>query len=361
MNSNKVFIYGLTGDDNIIRYVGKTPSRRLNKRKHEHLSEARSLRDNRHKNNWIRKILNKDENLNIIVLEECNEDNWIEREIFWISQFENLTNRSEGGEGNSGYEYKLNLEEVMKWVKTNIPEVNSESKWRKYKKKNNLPDFIPNRPDARYKNDGWISFTHFFNYVDHSKRKNFITYDDLKKTVIENKIKTLKQYKNFRKENMPSNPNLFYKEWKSCRDFFGEIKANKEIKNKRNIVLYEDAKSTIKSLNFTKKVEYTKWYEENKNLCLPRNPPVYYKDEWISWNDFFGNNLPKIINYYKKQKSTLFLSYSNAKEWIKNNISNLKIENDWRKITKTLPKFIPKRPDYVYKNSGWKNYAEFLS
>ena len=356
--SDKIFIYGLTGDDNVIRYIGKTSLRRLEKRRGEHISEATTLIDNRHKNNWIRKVLKNGENLNILVLEECDESIWQEREIFWISQFNNLTNRTEGGDGKSGYEYKLTLEEVMTWVKNNIPKINSESKWRDYVKNNSLPNFIPKRPDSRYKNDGWISFPHFFNYPDH--KKQYISYEDLKKFIQENKINGYHKYLEIRTKNMPFNPVDFYDECNSLKD----ILCKKPIKfknKKRNIISYDDAKIIIKNLNFTKKKEYTCWYSENKHLMLPINPPVYYKKEWMSWQDFFGNSLPIIINYHKHEKSTHFLPYSDAKEWINSNMSDIKTENDWRKITKTLPKFIPKRPDYVFKNNGWINYASFLS
>lgn len=29
-------------------------------------------------------------------------------------------------------------------------------------------------------------------------------------------------------------------------------------------------------------------------------------------------------------------------------------------ITEELPIFIPKRPDYIYKNNGWISYKKFL-
>ena len=54
MNS-KVYIYGLTGDDNVVRYVGKTI--RPNIRKLEHIAESKSSKVNYYKNNWIKKIL----------------------------------------------------------------------------------------------------------------------------------------------------------------------------------------------------------------------------------------------------------------------------------------------------------------
>lgn len=39
----------------------------------------------------------------IMLLEECPEEKWQEREIFWISNFDGLTNQTIGGEGKTGY------------------------------------------------------------------------------------------------------------------------------------------------------------------------------------------------------------------------------------------------------------------
>ena len=33
----------------------------------------------------------------------------------------------------------------------------------------------------------------------------------------------------------------------------------------------------------------------------------------------------------------------------------------WRKITHSLPYYISRRPDYLFKDKGWVNYTTFLS
>ena len=355
----KIYIYGLSGNDGIIRYVGKTYD--TYKRLNEHIYESKNPRNNNHKNNWIKKIIKNNENLNISILEECNENNWIEKEKFWISKIENLTNISTGGDGVGGRRYKTSLNDIITWIKDNIPEIKSEMMWRIYIKNNNLPGFIPRNPYARYKNDGWISWNHFFSYPNH--KTLFLPFIDLKILVQKSKIKTIKEYRENRTEHMPYSPDVYYKnEWKSWKDFLG-YKKIKDIKKsrKKTLVNYNDAKSIIKNFNFTKKKEYVEWYSKNKDKLLPSNPIKYYKKEWNGWIDFFGNNLPKVINYHKKSKNNNFLSYNDAKEWIKINYSILRGESNWRKITKELPYFIPKRPDYVYKNNGWENWKVYLN
>lgn len=94
-----VYIYALAepGTD-IIRYIGKTVD--LKNRLTRHLSETSKT----YKNNWIKSLNGiKPE---VIILDECDEDNWIDCEKYWISQCKTwgfkLTNLTEGGEGMCG-------------------------------------------------------------------------------------------------------------------------------------------------------------------------------------------------------------------------------------------------------------------
>jgi hypothetical protein len=357
------YIYGLSGNDGTIRYVGK--SYNPNKRLREHLLESTKNVGNKHKNNWIKNLIKNGEEINVIILEECDENNWVEREKFWIKKLTNLVNISEGGEGCSGVRFKKPLNDIILWVKENLPHIKTESQWREYVKSNILPDFIPKRPDSRYKNDGWISFNHFLSYP--TNKEKYMTYNELQTSVRKNNIKTSTEYRNNRTHNMPYSPEVYYKEeWVSWKDFLGyDKKIGRKIirpfkEKKEPIVSFDVAKKIIKKLNFTKKIEYDIWYQENKKLNLPSHPKIFYKNEWISWQDFFGNNLPKIINYHKREKNNNFLTYNETKKWVKLNLPNVRIESDWRKITNNLPYYIPKRPDNRYKNNGWCGWKEFF-
>ena len=57
---------------------------------------------------WIISLLNKNELPGIYLLENCSLENWKQREVYWISQFDNLTNMTKGGDGgdtNSGRKF----------------------------------------------------------------------------------------------------------------------------------------------------------------------------------------------------------------------------------------------------------------
>lgn len=100
-----IYIYCLKDPEtNEIRYIGKTASP-LYKRLSSH------YRDKKHsyKTHWISSLKNKNLKPIIELVEECTENNWIEREKYWIAYYRerfNLTNYLDGGQGQQkGYKH----------------------------------------------------------------------------------------------------------------------------------------------------------------------------------------------------------------------------------------------------------------
>ena len=115
----KILIYKLIDPiTKEIRYIGKTKNS-LTKRLYEHCT-LRNLKTNTYKNNWVKQILKLNLRPEIYMVEEVNDDNWIEREIYWIKFYKEtgnkLTNTSDGGEGSFGY--KMTKESIDKSLKT---------------------------------------------------------------------------------------------------------------------------------------------------------------------------------------------------------------------------------------------------
>ena len=80
-----------------IRYIGVT-TRKLSERLSQHCCDGKYKTGN-HKVHWIKSILNKNERPIIELIEVCNEENWEDREIYWIGYYDNLTNTKKGGKG----------------------------------------------------------------------------------------------------------------------------------------------------------------------------------------------------------------------------------------------------------------------
>lgn len=104
--NREVYIYALSYN-NDIRYIGRTFN--INKRFKEHIRESFFIKNKRkynsHKSNWIRKV----KDINIEIIDICNEDNYSFWEQHYISLYKswgfNLLNKTIGGEGLSGYKY----------------------------------------------------------------------------------------------------------------------------------------------------------------------------------------------------------------------------------------------------------------
>jgi group I intron endonuclease len=86
-----IYIYTLSHPiTNEVRYVGKTIN--IKRRYKQHLYDKRHS----HKASWVKSLKNEGLKPVLTILETC-QDNWQEREIFWISQYDNLTNLKQGG------------------------------------------------------------------------------------------------------------------------------------------------------------------------------------------------------------------------------------------------------------------------
>jgi len=104
-----------------IRYVGKTITS-LNDRLKVHIRQSKIAKKHTHKEAWIKSLLNKNVRPIIELIEEVDNDIWVERECFWISQLPNLTNISSGGHcGGNGVKHteerKQKLREKAKTIK----------------------------------------------------------------------------------------------------------------------------------------------------------------------------------------------------------------------------------------------------
>jgi hypothetical protein len=282
----KIFIYGLSAEDNIIRYVGK--SYRPNIRKNDHLSAAKRGIIT-YKNNWIRKVLNSGGTINIQILEECNKNNWVEKEKYWIKQFKNLTNVSEGGEGQSGKRFKSTIIEVKEWVSKNLFWIDSETKWREYVKYNTIPKYIPKRPDAAFKDKGWVSWGDFLNtdnkkYITHS-----ISYTELKNIANIIKLNNIRSWYNYaRINNLPVNPQLTYKNngWVSWNDFLGC--SYERIKGEL-FYSYDECKKLLAGLSINS-TTFNDYIKKNKITGIPKSPYSFFKKRgtWLGWKDFLS-------------------------------------------------------------------------
>lgn len=89
---NTIYIYTLSHPiTNEVRYVGKTIN--VKRRYKQHLYDKRGS----HKASWVKSLKSEGLKPILTIIENCTPENWVEREMYWIKQFDNLTNLKAGG------------------------------------------------------------------------------------------------------------------------------------------------------------------------------------------------------------------------------------------------------------------------
>ena len=86
---------------NEVRYIGQTLLLRQKKRLYEHVKYAHKGKT--HSSCWIRKLIRCGETPIMNVIEVVSKDNVNDREKYWIKQFDNLTNLTDGGQADFTY------------------------------------------------------------------------------------------------------------------------------------------------------------------------------------------------------------------------------------------------------------------
>ena len=169
-----------------------------------------------------------------------------------------------------------------------------------------------------------------------AKKEKYISKQELLILLSENKINSLGQYLNFRKSriNLPYD----YKRVYNVGSFHELIGLQPEI-----IPDYKEAQRLCKINGVKNQKEY---HLTCKMLNLPYHPDRYYKNSgWKNWKDFLDTN------YFAFEEAKRFastLGLSDFKDW-----------NKYKNASRFNRRF-PKNPNQVYKNKGWKGWADFL-
>ena len=131
---------------------------------------------------------------------------------------------------------------------------------------------LPSSPHITYKE--WISWKEFLG-TGRIYSKSWPSYEEAQKIAQAVNITTAKEYfQKYKELGLPSNPNITYKEWISWREFLGTV---------RSWPSYKEAQKIASAAHITTRKEYLQKYKE---LGLPSNPNITYKEQWISWSDF---------------------------------------------------------------------------
>ena len=204
---------------------------------------------------------------------------------------------------------------------------------------------MPSNPDKHYKE--WTNWNEFFG----NRSLPLAPYEELKKITRDQGIKSAKDYHLFRTENkgvfngwrIPSNPHRYYDEWKGWSNFF----------EKPPIAPYEELKKAVRDQGLKTSKDYQLLREKNEGVLndwrMPSNPDKYYEKEWVNWNEFFGNRSFPLAPYKELKKILIDQRVKSTREYRLLREKNKGVINGWK---------LPSEPHKKYKE--WVNWNEFL-
>lgn len=221
-------------------------------------------------------------------------------------------------------------------------------------------------------------------------------------------LKSFIQQKNFKKLEdwfkyinstilIPFTPNKVYSEWTNWEDFLGNeniidedtfdyIEENYllstvfdldklttyELEILRNYFKYTDnkylsfekSKQYVHSLNLESQKDWDKLVLDNNLPKFIHKYPHFHfsKYGWKNWDDWLGiqNKTVKKFKYNDLLDNSNYLSYDNAKKYIKE--KGIKTKDEWKAFanSKDFPAFLSTEPHFFYQNSGWINFDHWL-
>jgi hypothetical protein len=115
---------------------------------------------------------------------------------------------------------------------------------------------------------------------------------------------------------------------------------------------FDDARVAVHDEELRSVAQYKEWWDRNRPQQIPKYPYNVYKKEWVTWNDFLGND-----NVFDCEKK-VYTPYPEAVKWCHS--QRIKSQRAWLDYIREtgLPDGIPSRPDLVYRT--WVSWNHWL-
>ena len=268
----------------------------------------------------------------------------------WISWMDWLGNEDKRGACSKDF---LSFGEARDYVRG--LGLKSAIEWREWTKSGERPYNIPSAPDRFYKDKGWISFGDWLGSEDKrgSSSKDFLSFEEARKYVRGLGLRLCYEWRKWltseeRPYNIPSNPNIVYKDqgWISFGDWLGT--QNKRGACSKDFLSFEEAREYARNLGLKSVTEWKRWARSGERpYNIPSNANVIYKNKgWINWMDWLGKE--NFLSFKEAREYVRALGLSSLSEWIK-----------WLE-SEDRPDNIPAAPNSVYKDQGWIGWKDWL-
>lgn len=174
-------------------------------------------------------------------------------------------------------------------------ELKNTTEWRAFSKSSLRPLNIPGRPQATYKDEGWISMGDWLGTHSPSTRgRTYLPFAEARKFVRKLNLKNMKEWRlyyssNDRLEHIPSDPARIYKEqgWLNFGDWLG----NDNLSNRKRIFLnFEESRTLVHQFGFKDRIEWNQFSKSSARPAdIPARPDIVFKNKgWQGWSDFLG-------------------------------------------------------------------------
>jgi len=252
------------------------------------------------------------------------------------------------------------FEEARKFVHS--LKLKSQKEWREYRKSGKRPLDIPTDPYGSYKNKGWITWGDWLGtFTIANYNIKFRSFVNARKFARSLNLKSGQEWNEYCKSgkkptDIPTISDTTYKNkgWKSWGDFLGTGRVANQNRKFRS---FDDARKFARKKNLINREEWKSLVKSNKiPNDIPSVPQTVYKNKgWKSWGDFLGTG-----NISGRDRHKQFKLLSESRKFVRS--LGLKTRLEWGNYVKKnkLPNDLPRDPQTVYENEGWKGWGDFL-
>lgn len=282
---------------NDVRYIGVTTNS-LKNRLYQHKYNSKKLKT--HSAKWINSLLKKDFSPIIELIEICDENNWEEKEKYWISYYDNLTNHHIGGKGVILNRTKESINSTSNSKKISLIQINKQGEfikeWDSIKEASDFLGKSPNAITMSIKNNNYCGGFKWVKKCNYNKKNNYINnkkHYRLKKVYVYNMYGIFEKEFNSLKETV-----LFFETTKE--NIMSCIKNFSRYKNYFFSYTYYDIYENKKKYNIIQQYSLD-------NILIKEFNSFKEVDSFFNLKGFFSSI------YHKKEKSNKEIIWRNYK------------------------------------------------
>jgi hypothetical protein len=228
----------------------------------------------------------------------------------------------------------------------------SAAEWWDYCKSGKKPDAISGSPHLTYAGEGWAGLGDWLGTGTIAPfLRQYRPFEEARAFVHTLSLKSSDEWATYCKsgakpDDIPTAASAVYKDhgWAGMGDWLGTGRT-------RSYRSFEQACDFVRELGLSSVQEWQRYCKSGlKPHDIPNAPEhVYRNSGWKSYSDWVGNGRNRNFLPFEKARTEVHkLCLNNEKEWRNCHASG------------KMPPGIPRKPELVYKSTGWCGWADWL-